>query len=375
MAKKDYYEILGVNRDAGQDEIKKAYRALARKYHPDMNPGDKEAEERFKEVKEAYDVLGDPEKRARYDQFGHAGEEFGFGGGFSPFSQGFGGFEDIFDFFSGGFSRGPSYGPERGADLRYDLEISLEDAAFGLETVIKVPRTENCPECKGSGARAGTRPETCPQCGGTGQKKIVRNTALGRFINVQTCDACRGEGRIIKEPCRNCGGRGQVQRESKIEIKIPPGVDTGSKLRVHGEGDKGRRNGPPGDLYVYIHVKPHKFFKREGDDIIFEQPISFVMASLGGEIMVPTIDGKKVKMKIPQGTQPGTSFRLRGKGMPRLRGISRGDMHVFVKVQVPEKLNARLRQALKNLAAAMGEEIPEEKGFMDKVKDAFGGGN
>lgn len=374
MAKRDYYEVLGVGRDAGQDEIKKAYRSLARQYHPDMNSGDKDAESRFKEVKEAYDVLGDPEKRARYDQFGHAGEQdFGFGGGFS---QGFGGFEDIFDFFSGGgFARRSSSGPERGADLRYDLEISLEEAAFGLETFIKVSRTENCPECKGSGAKAGTTPETCSQCGGTGQKKVVRNTAFGRFVNVQTCDACRGEGKIIKEPCRGCGGRGQVQRESKIEIKIPPGVDADSKLRVQGEGGKGRRNGPPGDLYVYIHVKPHKLFKREGDEILFEKQISFVMASLGGEITVPTIDGKKVKMRIPPGTQPGTSFRLKGKGIPHLRGIGRGDMHVFAKVQVPEKLNARQRQALKDLAAAMGEEIPEEKGFMDKVKDAFGGSN
>jgi molecular chaperone DnaJ len=375
MAKRDYYEVLGLERGAGQDDVKKAYRKLARQYHPDMNPGDKESENRFKEVKEAYEVLVDPEKRARYDQFGHAEQDFG-GGGFGGGFQGFGGFEDIFEsFFSGGnFSRRRSGGPQRGADLRYDLEITLEDAAFGLETKLKVPRTEICSACDGSGAAAGTRPETCSTCGGSGQQQVVRNTSFGRFINVQTCENCRGEGKIVREPCRDCGGRGQVHRERQIDVKIPAGVDTGSKLRVPGEGEAGRRNGPAGDLYVVIQVKPHKIFKREGNDLVLEFPLSFAQAAVGAEVMVPVIDGKKVKFKIPEGTQPGTSFRLKGKGIPYLRGLGRGDQHIIVKVKVPEKLSPKQRQALKDFARSLGEELPEEKGFMDKVKDAFGGG-
>ncbi len=379
MPKKDYYEVLGLERSASQEEIKKAYRKLARRYHPDMNPGDKESENRFKEVKEAYDALVDPDKRAHYDQFGHMEQGFGgfgngFGGGGSQ--QGFGGFEDIFEsFFSGGgaFSRRRSAGPQRGADLRYDLEITLEQAAFGLETKLKIPRTETCSACDGSGAQAGTRPETCSACGGSGQQQVVRNTSFGRFINVQTCEGCRGEGKIIKEPCRECTGKGQVHRERKIDVKIPAGVDTGSKLRVAGEGESGRRNGPPGDLYVVIHVKPHKIFKREGNDLILDFPISFAQAVVGAEVMVPVIDGKKVKFRIPEGTQPGTAFRLKGKGIPHLRGLGRGDQHIVVKVKVPERLSAKQRQALRDFARVMGEELPEEKGFMDKVKDALGG--
>ncbi len=381
MPKKDYYEVLGLERSASQEEIKKAYRKLARRYHPDMNPGDKESENRFKEVKEAYDVLVDPEKRARYDQFGHAEQDFGgFGSGFGGGGfqqQGFGGFEDIFESFftgGGGFSRRRSGGPQRGADLRYDLEITLEEAAFGLETKLRIPRTESCGTCDGSGARPGTRPETCATCGGSGQQQVVRNTSFGRFINVQSCENCRGEGKIIKEPCRECSGKGMVHRERNLDVKIPAGVDTGSKLRVAGEGEAGRRKGPPGDLYVIIHVKRHKLFKREGDDLILEFPISFAQASVGAEVMVPTIDGKKVKFKIPEGTQPGTSFRLRGKGIPHLRGLGRGDQHIVVKVRVPERLSTKQRQALKDFAASMGEQLPDEKGFMDKVKDAFGGG-
>lgn len=380
MPKRDYYEVLGLERGASPDEVKKAYRSLARKYHPDMNPGDKDSEDRFKEAKEAYDVLTDPQKRAQYDRFGHASQDFGgFGQGYGEggFSQGFGGFEDIFDAFfggGGGFSRRRSGGPQRGADLRYDLEITLEEAAFGLETKLKVPRTEQCPKCEGSGAKAGTKAETCPTCEGSGQQQVVKNTSFGRFINVQTCEDCRGAGKIIKEPCRECAGKGQVHRERKIDVKIPAGVDTGSKLRVGGEGEAGARGGPPGDLYVVVRVKPHKIFQREGDDLILDFPISFGQATIGAEVLVPTIDGKKVKFKIPEGTQPGTSFRLRGKGIPHLRGLGRGDQHIIARVRVPEKLSSKQRQALRDFAKAMGEELPEDKGLMDKVKDVFGGG-
>ncbi len=374
MSKRDYYEVLGVSRDASQEEIKKAYRKLARRYHPDVNPGSKEAEARFKEIKEAYDVLTDPQKRAQYDQFGHIEQDFGNFNG-TPFSQGFGGFEDIFDTFFGGsgFSQRRSGGPQRGADLRYDLEITLEDAAFGLKTVIKIPRIETCPVCKGSGAKAGTRPETCSHCEGTGQQQVIRNTAFGRFINMKTCEACQGEGKIIKEPCPDCSGRGQIHREREIEVKIPAGVDMGSKLRVSREGEAGRRGGAPGDLYVVLHVKPHERFKREGNDIILEFPLSFAQATLGGEILVPTLDGKKAKLRIPEGTQPGTFFRLRGKGIPYLRGFGRGDQHVMVTVQVPKKLNSKQRRALQNFAKTLGEDIQEEKSFVDKVKDVLGG--
>ncbi len=375
MAKKDYYDVLGVSKDASQEEIKKAYRTLARKYHPDMNQGKKDAETRFKEVKDAYDVLGDPQKRENFDHFGHAEEQGGFGQGFGGGgAQGFGGFEDIFDAFFGGGGTGRRGGPQRGADLRYDMEITLEEAAFGKESKVRIPRTEKCPACKGSGAKEGTRPETCATCEGTGQEQVIKNTSFGRFINVQTCQRCRGEGKIIKEPCRECSGQGQVHRERKIDINIPAGVDTGSKLRVNGEGEAGKKGGPPGDLYIIIHVKPHKHFKRQGDDIVLEHSISFTQAVIGAEISIPTIDGKKAKLRIPEGTQPGTFFRLRGKGIPRLRGIGRGDQHVKVTVKVPQKLSVKQKEALKEFASSIGETIPDDKGFMGKVKDAFSGG-
>lgn len=375
MSKRDYYEVLGVGRDAAQEELKKAYRKLARRYHPDVNSGGKDSETRFKEVKEAYDVLSDSQKRAQYDQFGHTAQEFGNFNG-TPFTQGFGGFEDIFDTFFGGsgFSRRRSGGPQRGSDLRYDLEITLEDVAFGLKTTIKIPRTETCPDCEGSGAKAGTRSETCSHCEGTGQQQVIKNTAFGRFINMKTCEACQGEGKIIKEPCPDCNGRGQIHREREIEVKIPAGVDTGSKLRVSREGEAGRRGGAPGDLYVVLHVKTHEHFKREGDDVIVEFPLSFAQATLGGEILVPTLDGKKAKLRIPEGTQPGTFFRLRGKGIPHLRGFGRGDQHVMTTVLVPKKLDSKQRQALRIFCKTLGEDIPEEKGFIGKVKDVLGGG-
>ncbi|NLZ38982.1 MAG: molecular chaperone DnaJ [Firmicutes bacterium] len=380
MAKRDYYEVLGVSRDASPEEIKKAYRRLARKYHPDVNRDDKNAEEKFKEIKEAYDVLSDPNRRQRYDRFGHAAEEgFGAGGfGQGDFS-GFGGFEDIFDQFFGGFggmggqTRRPT-GPQRGKDLRYDLEITLEDAAFGLETKIRVPRSETCNTCGGSGAKPGTSPETCTYCQGTGQQQVARNTAFGRFVSVKTCEACGGTGSFIRERCPQCHGSGQVRRERSISVKIPAGVETGSRLRVSGEGEAGIRGGPPGDLYIIIHVKPHDVFVRQGDDIIVEVPISFVQATLGTELEVPTLKGK-AKIKIPEGTQTGTTFRLRGKGIPHLRGYGQGDQHVKVVVKIPKKISPKQRELLLEYARLAGEEVStdDNKSFFDKMKDAFGG--
>ncbi|MGI5875881.1 MAG: molecular chaperone DnaJ [Dethiobacteria bacterium] len=374
MAKRDYYEVLELNKNASQEEVKKAYRRLARKYHPDVNPGDQEAETKFKEVKEAYDVLSDPQKRERYDRFGHQNDAFR-GGGFGDFNFS-SGFEDIFDaFFGGGFSTGRRQETSRrGADLRYDLEITLEDAFKGLETHIKIPRTENCPDCGGSGAKKGTSPIKCPLCGGTGQREVVRKTALGSFVSISTCERCQGKGTIIKDPCPKCRGQGRVTREKKIEIKIPAGVDTGSRVRISGEGEAGTRGGPPGDLYIFIHVRPHEIFKRQDNDLHYELPLDFVHAALGTEIEVPTMEGK-AKLRIPEGTQPGAVFRLRGKGIPNVRGFGRGDQLVKIKIEVPRKLNTRQKTILREFAKAGGLEVKEEeKGFFDRVKDTLGGG-
>jgi molecular chaperone DnaJ len=374
--KRDYYEVLGLKRDASQEEIKKAYRKLAMHYHPDVNNG-KESEAKFKEVKEAYDILSDPQKRNTYDHYGHQDDSFGGfgGGGFGDFSSGF---EDIFDtFFGGGFSsrgRGQAASPRRGDDLRYDMEITLEDAVKGKETFINIPRTENCSKCGGTGAKEGSEPETCTTCGGSGQQQVIKNTAFGRFVSVRACEKCRGEGRIIKEHCPECRGQGRVIKERKIEIKIPGGVDTGSKLRVPGEGEAGTRGGPPGDLYIVLHVRPHKIFKRQNNDLVCDIPISFVYAALGGEIEVPTLDGR-AKLRIPEGTQPGAVFRLKGKGVPSLRGFAKGDQLVKIKVEVPKRMNANQKNILKEFAKASGVEISgqEDKGFFDRVKDTLGG--
>jgi len=374
MSKRDYYEVLGVSKNANEAELKKAYRKLARQYHPDVNPNNPEAEAKFKEINEAFEVLSSSEKRAQYDQFGHAGVgNGGFqGGGFD--GANFGGFGAIFDmFFGGGFGMGgQSRGPQKGSDLRYDMEISFAEAAFGLDTEIDIPRTEECSACHGSGAAPGTHPATCPKCHGTGQIQVQQNTAFGRFVNVRPCDRCQGEGKIVDTPCKECKGQGRVRKYRKIKVKIPGGVDNGSRLRISREGEAGTRGGPPGDLYVYIHVKPHEIFERHGQDIICEIPISFVQAALGAEMQVPTLDGK-VALKIPEGTQSGTSFRLRGHGIPHLRGSGRGDQHVRVKVITPKKLNDRQKELLAEFAKAGGEEVSaEEKGFFKKVKNAFG---
>ncbi len=380
MPEKDLYSILGVSRDAGQEEIKKAYRRLARQYHPDVNNGDNGKSEKFKQVKEAYDILSDPAKKQRYDLYGDTGEQQnGFGGGFSGFggfggSQGFG-FDDIFEsFFGGGFSqRRSANAPRRGNDLRYDLEITLEEAFSGLDKEIIIPRTESCEACDGTGAKKGSSVETCSQCRGTGQEQIVRNTAYGRFVNVQTCGNCNGEGKIIKNPCPNCYGKGQTVKERRVEFKIPPGVDSDTRMRLSGEGESGSRGGPPGDLFIYLTVKPHKFFKRDGNTLIYELPVSFAKAALGADVEIPTMEGEAT-LHIPEGSQSDTVFRLKGKGMPQVRGFGRGDMKVKLKVEIPRRLNKEQREALATYARLSGEDVSADgKGFINKFKEAFGG--
>lgn len=376
MAKRDYYEVLGVSRETTAEEIKKAYRKLARQYHPDANPDNKAAAEaKFKEIAEAYEVLSDPEKRANYDRFGHAatdGQGFGgFGGGFNGFGD-FGGLGDIFDMFFGSGGR-QRRGPEKGADVRVDMEISFKEAAFGLEKDIRVPRVETCSTCGGSGAAPGTRPQPCVACGGTGQIQFAQSTPFGRIVQTRTCERCHGMGRIIEKPCGTCHGSGQVRRTRNIHIKIPAGVDTGTRLRVAGEGETGLRGGPPGDLYVYIHVRAHRIFRREGNDVVMEIPLSFAQAALGDEIEVPTLE-EDAQLRIPEGTQHGTVFRLRGKGIADLGGYGRGDQLVRVKVVTPTKITEEQKQLLREFAQ-LGGESPAgvEKGFFKKVKDAFMG--
>lgn len=372
MAKRDYYEVLGIGRDAGPEEIKKAYRKLARQYHPDTNPGDKNAEEKFKEIAEAYEVLSDSEKKANYDRFGHAGVNGQGFGGFGGFGEGFGGLGDIFDMFFGGGARSRR-GPQKGADARVDVEISFKEAAFGVEKEMRVPRLEECDHCGGTGAAPGTAPQRCSVCGGTGQVQFSQSTPFGRIMQTQTCDRCRGTGRVIEKPCSVCRGAGQVRRTRSIKVKIPPGVDTGTRLRVSGEGEAGLRGGPRGDLYVYLNVRPHPLFKREGNDIIHEVPVSFAQAALGDELEVPTLEGT-TKIRIPEGTQHGTEYRLRGKGIPDVNGYGRGDQYIRVKVITPTKLSERQKQLLQEFAALSGESpAGEGKGFFEKVKDAFMG--
>jgi len=382
LSKRDYYEVLGVSKTATQDELKKAYRKLARKYHPDLNKDNAEAAEKFKECNEAYSVLSDEQKRAQYDQFGHAAFEnggMGGGGGFGG-AGGFGGFggsgmEDIFDMFFGGQGgrggRSSKAGPQRGADLRFDLEISFEEAAFGLEKEINLYRDEVCDHCHGEGAEPGSKVETCPECNGSGYVRFTQNTMFGQMVNERPCSRCKGEGKIISEPCKECRGKGTVKRNKKLKVKIPAGVDNGSRLRVAGEGEAGAKGGPSGDLYVYLYVKPHKFFERDGTTVLCEVPINIVQATLGADIKVPTLDGQ-VTMKIPEGTQPGKVMRIKGKGIPSLRNSSRGDQLVRIKVVVPTKLSDKQKDALRKFADISKDNInPEEKSFMDKVKDFF----
>ncbi len=374
--KRDYYEVLGVDKGADKKEIKKAYRKLAMKYHPDVSE-EEDASDKFKEVSEAYAVLSDEEKRSTYDQFGHAGMS-GFSNediynniNFEDIFRGFG-FDvgNIFDMF--GFGGGRRGGPQRGADVYYDLDITLEDAATGLEKDIQVPHSKTCSVCNGSRAEPGTSTKTCPTCGGSGQVRQVNNTFLGQMVNIRPCNECHGEGTIVESPCHNCHGKGIVRQTSTIHIKVPPGVETGSRLRVSGEGEMGTRNGPPGDLYVMINVKPHKLFQRDGANLYYEQPISFVQAALGDTIEIPTID-RPIDLKIPNGTQSGTTFRVKGHGMPHLRWNGNGNLYVKVKVITPRKLNAKQKELLQEFADISGDEIhTDDKGFFDKVKDVMG---
>lgn len=377
MSKKDYYEVLGIDRNATEGDIKKAYRTLAKKYHPDLNPGNKEAEHKFKEVNEAYEVLSDSQKRSNYDQFGHAGNDpNGFGGFSSGGFDGFGGFEDIFSTFFGGSSGFGSSsrrrGPQKGADIREDIVLKFEEAAFGKKVDIRVTRMEDCHTCDGSGAKPGTQVKTCGKCGGSGQVQYTQNTPLGRFVNVKTCDKCNGSGEIIDSPCSTCHGSGKEQKTRTISVNIPAGVDNGSILPLRGEGEPGEKGGRRGDLYVYIHVKPHPIFTREVNNIYCDVPVTFAQAALGYELEVPTLDGK-VKYSIPEGTQTGTVFRLRDKGVPNVNGRGRGDQYVKIKVEVPRKLNKEQKELLQKFAEISGEEVHEQtKGFFEKVKDVFG---
>ena len=374
-AKRDYYEVLGVPKTATDKDIKKAYKNLARKYHPDLNPDNpKGAEEKFKELNEAYEVLKDDQKRAAYDQYGHdafdprAGGAGGFSDGFNFSSEDI--FGDIFGSFFGG-GRARRQGPERGADLRYNLEVTFEEAAFGKETELTIPREENCKTCGGSGAAQGSSAETCPVCHGSGQEQVVQNTMLGRMMTSRTCSRCHGSGKIIKNPCKDCHGTGRRQENRKIKVSIPKGVDNGTRVRVSGEGEAGVRGGSSGDLYVYISIKKHPVFHRQGTEVVLDIPINFVQASLGDTIEVPTLDGP-VELKIPAGIQSGTVLRIKGKGIPRLQAAGRGDQHVRVKVLTPQKLSGKQKELLKEFGELSGDSVnPEQKSFRDKIKGLF----
>jgi molecular chaperone DnaJ len=370
MSKRDYYEVLGVTRTASDQDIKSAYRRLAVRFHPDKNPNDASAEEKFKEAAEAYGVLADAEQRRRYDRFGHAGVSSSAGAWGAP---GFGGIEDILgdlfgfgDVFSGARTGSRRSAAQRGADLRYDLEITLEEAAGGMTAQLRIPRLEGCETCKGSGAAEGTQPETCHTCGGTGQVRYQQ----GFFSVARTCHACRGAGRVIKNPCPDCNGAGRVEREKQMEVKIPAGVETGSRLRVQGEGEGGTQGGGAGDLYVVIHVAEHEQFERQGSNLYEAVPITFAQAALGSEIFVKTLDSEE-KLKIPMGTQTGTVFRLKGKGMPALGGRGRGDLYVSVTLVTPTTLTREQRRLLEQLAEVENKDL-EDKGLVDKVRDIFG---
>lgn len=371
--KRDYYEVLGLQKGASSDEIKKAYRKLAKDNHPDLHPGDKACEERFKEVNEAYEILSDDDKRAKYDQFGHAAFDpnAGFGGG--GFGGGFGGFGDlgdifgdIFGFGGGGASRNPN-APRRGDNVRASVSISFEEAAFGCKKDVSVARIEPCPDCGGNGCAPGSSPDTCPDCKGSGTVRTTTRTPFGLAQSTAPCSRCRGTGKIISQPCKNCRGMGHIRRQHKVNVSVPAGIDDGQTISLHGQGNAGINGGPLGDLLVSITVRPHARFERDGNSVILEQEISYAQAALGADIEVPTLDGK-VKLNIPEGTQTGAVFRMRGKGIPYLRGSGRGDQFVSVRVAVPKNLTGSQKELLRQFAASMGELDGESRGIFGKKK-------
>ena len=373
--KRDYYEVLGVKKGASEDELKKAYRKLAKENHPDLHPGDKECEARFKEINEAYEVLSDPDKRAKYDQFGHAAfdpsQGFGGGGGFGGF-EGFGGFGDIFsDIFGGGFGFGGGGGrnpnaPRKGDNLRATVNIKFEEAAFGVKKDVFVSKIEQCPDCKGTGCAEGTTAEVCPDCKGTGTVMSTKRTPFGMVQSSEQCPKCRGRGKIIHSPCKTCRGMGSVRRQHKVSVSIPAGIDDGQTISLKGQGNAGLNGGPAGDLLITVLVQPHARFERDGASILLDQEISFAQAALGAEVEVPTLDGK-VKLNIPEGTQTGTTFRLKGKGVPFLRNGGRGDQFVTVNVAVPRGMTSTQKNALRRYAETMGETV-EQKNIFGKHK-------
>ena len=378
--KRDYYDVLGVDKSADATAIKKDYRKLAMKYHPDKNPGDKEAEEKFKEINEAYEVLSDETKRRNYDQFGHEGvngQGFGGAGGFG--GQGFGGFDDIFgdifgDMFGGGFSGGSRQrrrGPERGADIKQRVNISFEEAAFGKKVQVKINRSEECDQCHGSGAKPGTSKKTCPTCHGSGQVQSVQRTPFGNIASTRTCSTCNGEGEVIDSPCSKCHGKGSIRKTKTIEVDIPAGIDNGQMIKLGGQGELGTRGGPRGDLYIEVNVQSHPLFTRDGYDVYLEMPITFAQATLGDKIQVPTLDGK-VEYEVPEGTQTGTVFRLKGKGIPKLKSNVRGDQYVKVTVEIPKKLNEKQKELVREFAKECGQEVHQrQKTLSDKIDNFF----
>ncbi|MBP3930031.1 MAG: molecular chaperone DnaJ [Peptostreptococcaceae bacterium] len=380
MAKRDYYEVLGVDKGADAQTLKKAYRKLAMQYHPDRNPDNPEAEAKFKEINEAYEVLSDDTKRANYDQFGHDGPQgFGGAGGFGGFGGfGGGGVEDIFDMFGdmfgggfGGSSRPRRRGPERGADIRQDITITFEEAAFGVKKSIKINRTEECSECNGSGAKSGTSKKTCPTCNGAGEVRTAQRTPFGNIMSTRVCSTCQGDGEVLESPCPKCNGQGKTRKVKTIEIDIPAGIDNDQMIKLSNQGDVGSKGGPRGDLYVAVRVMPHTLFTRDGFDIYFEMPITFAQAALGDEVEIPTLHGNVI-YNIPEGTQTGTVFRLREKGIQKMRSNSKGDQYVKVIVDTPKKLNDKQKQLLKEFARECGEEVHEKKkSFGQKIEDMF----
>lgn len=369
MSKRDYYEVLGVDKNASDSELKSAYRRKAKEYHPDLNPDNEKAEAKFKEVNEAYEILSDGNKRQLYDTYGHAGVDPQSGAG-----QGFGGFgdifEDIFDIFGGG-SSSRRQGPTRGNDLRYNLDLKFKEAVFGVEKEIEIQRVENCNSCNGSGAKPGSKKTTCTNCNGTGEVRYAQQTPFGQMVRTASCSECNGSGEIIEEECEVCHGNGKVVKNKKIKVKIPAGVDNGSVISMRGEGEAGNKGGPSGDLYIYIYVQEDPNFKRSGNDVYIDVPISFTEAALGGEIEVPTLDGK-IKHTIPAGTQTNTQFKIKAEGIKNVRGHGRGDLYFNVYVDVPKKLSEREREILEEYAKETGEaHIKKKKTFFEKVKDAF----